>query len=98
MRQLQRVAVLRRLYEDVALGSDVADERHHHLFTNGIDRRVGHLRKQLLEVVEERLWSVRQTSQRSIRSHRPNWLFSRRSHWFENHPQVFVGITEGALP
>ena len=52
MRQLQGVAVLRRLVEDVALGADVAGERHDHLFADGVDGRVGDLREQLLEVDE----------------------------------------------
>ncbi len=55
MRQLQRVAVLRRLVQNVALGADVAGQRHHQLFANRIDRRIRHLREQLLEVVEQRL-------------------------------------------
>src|SRR6185312_7950730 len=57
--QFQRVAVLRRLFQDVALSADVADERHHHLFAYRIDRRIRNLREQLLEVVEQQLRSVR---------------------------------------
>ena len=55
MPQFQRVAVLRRLIQDIALGPDVADERHHQLFADGIDGRIGDLRKQLLEIIEQRL-------------------------------------------
>ena len=58
MGQLQGVAILRRLIEDIALSSDVADERHHHLFADRIDRRVRDLRKQLFEVIEQRLGLV----------------------------------------
>ena len=43
MRQLHGVAVLRRLVQDVALRADVAGERHHHLFADGVDGRVGDL-------------------------------------------------------
>jgi hypothetical protein len=52
MGKLEGVAVLGSLLQDVALGSDVADERHHHLFPNGIDRWIGNLSEQLFEVVE----------------------------------------------
>src|ERR1017187_8271284 len=58
MRQLERVTVFRRFIQNVALGADIADKRHHHLFADGIDRWVGYLSKQLLEVVEQRLRTI----------------------------------------
>lgn len=39
----QAGAVLRSDDEPVGLGTDGADERHHHLLTDGVDRRVGDL-------------------------------------------------------
>src|SRR5581483_5059266 len=60
VRQLQRVAVPRRLVQDVALGADITDERHHHFFADRVDRRIGDLRKELLKVVEQRLRLVGQ--------------------------------------
>ena len=80
MRQLQRVAVLRRLVEDVALGADVAGERHHHLFADRVDRRIGDLREQLLEVVEQRLRLVGQARQRRVGAHRADRLFALDGH------------------
>ena len=56
--QLQRVAVHRRFFENIALSADVAGERHHQFFANRIDRGVGNLREQLLKVVEQRLRPV----------------------------------------
>src|SRR5262249_31719781 len=53
MRQLQRVAVLRSLPQNVALSPEVTGERHYQLFANRIDCRIRHLREELLEVVEE---------------------------------------------
>ena len=52
MGQLERMAVLRRLIENIALGADVTDQRHHHLFADGVDGRIGHLREKLLEIIE----------------------------------------------
>ena len=46
--------------ENVPLGADVADQRHHHLFADGIDGRIGDLREELLEVVEQHLRAVGQ--------------------------------------
>ena len=50
--QLQHVAILRACLENVALAANVADERHHHFFANGIDWRIRHLCEQLFEVIE----------------------------------------------
>ena len=51
----------------------------------------------LLEIVEQRLRLVGQTSQRRIGSHRADRLFALRRHGLENHPQIFVGVAERAL-
>ena len=80
MRQLEGVAVLRRLIEDVALGADVADERHDEFFADGIDGRIGDLREELLEVVEERLRAVGEAGQRHVGAHGADRLFAARAH------------------
>ena len=80
MRQLERVAVLRRLIQNVALGADVADERHHQLFADGVDGRIGDLREELLEVVEQRLRAVGEAGQRHIGAHGADRLFALGAH------------------
>ena len=40
--------------EQVGLGADKRHQRHHQLFADGVDRRVGHLGKELAEIVVER--------------------------------------------
>ena len=97
VRQLQRVAVLRRFIEDVALGSDVAGERHHQFFADRVDGRIGHLREQLLEVVEQRLRAVRETRQRRVGAHRSDRAPRPWSHGQHQHAQVLFGVAEGAL-
>ncbi|MBS1153851.1 MAG: hypothetical protein H6Q89_5549, partial [Myxococcaceae bacterium] len=51
-RQGQLVALLGRLFEGVAVGAERGAQRHHQRLADRIDRRVGHLREQLVEVVE----------------------------------------------
>ena len=97
MRQLQRVAVLRSLVQNVALGADVAGERHHQLFADRIDGRIRHLREQLLEVMEQRLRLVGKTGQRRIGAHGSDRLFASGGHGREQNAQVLVGVAEGAL-
>ena len=45
--------------EQVRLGADEGHQGHHHLFTDRIDRRIGHLSKKLTEIVVEGLCSAR---------------------------------------
>src|SRR6266481_8640250 len=98
MSQLQHVTVLRLFRENVALTSDVADQRHHDLFANRVNRRISDLGEELLEVVEQRLRTVRQASERRVRPHGPNRLLALRSHRAEDHPQVLIAVTKRPLP
>src|SRR6266481_1554847 len=98
MCQLQHVTVLGLFRENVALASDVADERHHNLFANRVNRRIRDLRKELLEIIKQRLRTVRETSERRIRPHGPNRLLALRSHRAEDHPQVLIAVTKRPLP
>src|SRR5216683_7719418 len=97
MRQLQHVAVLGLFRENVALASDVADERHHDLFANRVNGRIGDLGEKLLEIIEQRLRTVRETSERRIRPHGPNRLLALRSHRAEDHPQILIAVTKRTL-
>src|SRR5690606_42012530 len=49
--------------QQVGLGPDERHQRHHHLFADGVDGRVGYLGEQLAEVAVERLGAVRQYGQ-----------------------------------
>ena len=97
MRQLERVAVLRRLIENVALGADVADERHDQLFADGVDGRIGDLGEELLEVVEERLRTVGETGQRHIGAHGADRLLALGGHGREQDAEIFFAVSAGAL-
>ena len=80
MRQLERVAILGRLVQNVALRADVADQRHHHLFANRVNGRIGDLREELLEVIKQFLRTLGEAGQRHIVAHRANWFFAFRGH------------------
>ena len=97
MRQLQRVAVLRGGREDIALGADVADERHDHLLADGVDGRVGDLREQLFEVVEERLRLVGEAGKRRVDAHGAEGLFAVGGHGSHQRANVFVGVAKCPL-
>ena len=83
--------------EQVWLGSNEGHQRHHHRFADRIDRRVGHLRKQLLEVIVERLVLVGHDSQRRVIAHGTGRLFTLYGHWRHQEFQVFLRIAKGLL-
>ena len=83
--------------EQVALGTDGGLDRHDDLFPDGVHRRVGHLREQLLEVVEQRLRPVRQHRQRRVGAHRPDRLGAGLGHGLDQLAQVLGGVAEGLL-
>src|SRR6202165_5565493 len=98
MRQLQHVTVLGLLRENVALASDIANQRHHDLFANWVNRRISDLCEELLEIIEQRLRTVRETSERRVRPHGTNRLLALRSHRAEDHAQIFIAVTKRTLP
>ncbi len=52
---LQDIAVSGRLLQNVAVRPDIDRGGRHHLLADGVDRRVGHLGKLLLEIVKQRM-------------------------------------------
>ena len=79
--------------------ADVADQRHHHLFANRIDRRIGDLREELLEIVEQRAAAGPRGTPAACPS--PSSRSAPRpcaAMGVKNHLQVFFGVAEGPLP
>jgi hypothetical protein len=84
--------------EQIRLGADEGYQRHHQLLADRVDRRIGHLREELPEIVEQRLALVRQHRQRRIVAHRAGGLLAGGGHRFENELDVFLAVAEGLLP
>ncbi len=78
MAELQRVAVLRCLFENVSFAPDVAIERHHEALADRINRRIGDLREGLLEIIEQKLRFVGQARQRRVDPHRADWFLAQQ--------------------
>ena len=97
VRQLEHAPLARRLLEEVALAADAADERHHDLLAERVDRRVGHLREVLLEVAKQQLGLLAQHRERDVDAHRPDGLLARDGHGADDHAQVLVGVAERLL-
>lgn len=73
-------AGFRMLLHEIGLGPDVRDQRHDQLLADRVDRRVGHLSEQLLEVFEEQLRPLRQHGQRRVGSHGGDGLLAGHHH------------------
>ena len=61
------------------------------------ERRLGDLREELLEVVEERLGAVGEDGQRGVRAHRPERLLAVVAHRPEDVLDVLKGVPERLL-
>ncbi|OPX85585.1 MAG: hypothetical protein A4E54_02394 [Pelotomaculum sp. PtaB.Bin117] len=68
------------------------------LLANGVNRRVGHLGKQLLKIIVQKLRFIRQYRQRGIMTHRPHRLNPVSGHALQHFRKVLISITKGLLP
>ena len=55
--------------QQIRFRTDEADQRHHHLLTDRVNRRIGHLREQLTEIVVKRFVFVGQHGQCRVIAH-----------------------------
>ena len=83
--------------KQVGLGADERHQAHHDGLANRVDRRVGHLGEQLLEIVVKRLVLVGQHGQRAVIAHRANALFAGTGHGCDQELEVFLGETKSLL-
>ena len=97
-RDLDQMRLLRRLLEDVAVVADVGRQAHHQLFADRVDRRVGDLREELLEVGEEGLGLVREHRERGVVAHGADRLGALLGHRLQDDGEVLGGVAEALLP
>ena len=83
--------------EQVALGSDGARQAGHHLFADGVERRVGDLGEKLLEVVVEHPRPLGQHGDRGVGAHRTQRLGAGARHRRDQQVQFLVGVAEDLL-
>ena len=76
---------------------DAGQDRGDQLLADRVERRVGHLREELLEVVEQRLRAVGEDGQRGVGPHRAERLLAVVAHRAEDELEVFQRVAEGLL-
>src|SRR4029077_5156873 len=65
---------------------------------DGIDRRIGDLREELLEVVEERQWALAEHGERHIVAHGPHRFLPGVHHRRQEQLYVLDAVAERLLP
>ncbi|MCY1511462.1 hypothetical protein D9M68_458830 [compost metagenome] len=85
--------VVGRLFEDVALDAQAGLQGHHDGFAQRVDRRVGHLRELLAEVVERRADALGQHRHRGVVAHRADRFLALLG----QRTQHLVTLLEGDL-
>ena len=83
--------------EEIRFRPDERHQRRHQFFADRIDRRIGDLRKELLEIMVERLVLVGQNRQRRIIAHRAGGLFAVHCHRRHQEFEVFLRVSECLL-
>eukprot|EP00732_Lithocolla_globosa_P000647 Lithocolla_globosa_v1_NODE_236_length_4948_cov_18.708359.p3 type:complete len:118 gc:universal NODE_236_length_4948_cov_18.708359:2045-1692(-) len=80
----------RRVRQKVALRTNRTDKAHHNFLSDGVNRRVGDLSKQLLEIIVHLAWLFRQNGEGGIITHTSEGLFTSDAHWQQKHLQLFA--------
>ena len=96
-RRLDHVRMIGLFVEQVSLRADISHRGHHQLFANRIDGRIGHLRKELLEIAEQQLRAFGKARQGNIDAHRADGLDAGFGHGSQQNALVLQGIAERAL-
>ena len=96
-RQDDLAGVRRRGVEEVALGADASSERGDELLADGVERRVGHLREELGEVVEDEPRALGEHGERGVGAHRAERLGAGAGHRRDEDLQLLLGVAEGPL-
>jgi len=84
-------------FEQIGLRPDEGNQRHHQLFAYRVDGRVGHLREQLAEIVEQRLLFIGEHRQGRVVAHRAGGFLAVPAHRFEDELDVFLREAERLL-
>ena len=84
--------------EQITFSAGGSLQAGHHLFADGVQRRVGHLGEQLLEVVEQHPRPLGEHRNRSVGPHRADRLGAGARHRRHQQVELFVGVAENQLP
>ena len=93
----QHPAVFRPFVQQVTIGADIYGGIRDNFLPHGVNGRIGHLGKELLEVVEKGLMLFGQHCQWNIRSHGGNLLRAGFCHGQHGIVDVLIGVAESLV-
>ena len=91
---LQHPAVVCFFFQQIAVRADIDCGIHDHLLTEGVDGRIRHLGKQLLEIAVQQLMVLRQQGYRGVMTHGNRTLDPIFRHRQDLFLHILVGIPE----
>ena len=94
---LQHVAVFGLFLQHIPFRPDIDGGGGHHMLTDGVNRGIGHLGKQLLEIMEQRMVGFAQKRQRGIHTHGGYGFSAVFCHGQDAGLHLVIGVTEGLL-
>ena len=94
---LDHLAVIRLFLQQIAVLADIDGGRGDDLLADCVDRRIGHLREVLFEIIEQRLRLIGQDRERFIGAHRGDRLCAVLCHRQDRRHHVLVGVAECLL-
>ncbi len=97
MRELQLMTMPGRFIQKIALASHKTHERHHEIFAVRIDRRIGHLRKKLPEIIIKKLRTVRENGKSRVIPHRSYGFLGIFHHGKKDHFFILKRVAENTL-
>ena len=95
--QHELAAVAGRLLKQVLLRADGGFQRGDQLFADGVERRIGHLGKELLEIVVEQAGPSGQNGQRDVIAHGADRFFGVLAMGARSILQVLFAVAEDLL-
>ena len=95
--QLNQVAAFWLWIQQITFSTDGGDRRSDDLFADTVDRRIGNLSEELMEVVIDQLRFVREYSNRCVCAHGANGLHAITCHRSHQQTQIFKGVAKGKL-
>ncbi len=96
-RQLHLPGMLRGFAKPVSPVPQLARQRHHQPLTDGIDRRIRHLRKLLPEIGREKFREFRKDCDRSIVPHGTDGFFPLFDHGLQQRRNLLGTVAEAEL-
>ena len=93
----QHIAILRHLLQQIAVLSQVHRGGGNHLLADRVNRRVRHLGKELLEIMEQRMMRLGEHRNRRVHTHCRNGLRTILRHRQNTGLQILVSVAERLL-